>query len=584
MKMKKILLLILVLTLVYVTADAFCASDTPLPKREIPPYQGTTYETNVPDTLDMQDMADMVINAITHSVSPADTSIVYLRFNLNNGKRIEKWQESSLEGELMEALGAMRIITGSNINQNVDQAWRQFFLEKFAKDEITFTGAAGGRLLSWIANNYIYQKDEGWKAVGEKAVLNLLQRARQKDDFCYFPDMPGVYGAPTNKEWMPKGWEATFAGWILQGAVDFYAATGSQKAKELAGKLAQYLKNRAGIFDNQGHFIALHYFTDRPSLHFAHHANALEGMIEYSLATKDMEFATFVKKSYEWARNRGSPLIGYFPEYIKLWPDNRDFEDTETCCIADMIQIAIGLTEMGVGDYWDDVDRFLRNQFSENQLPIARENGERYWWADVGGAFASWALPNEFDAPKNIWTSFTLCCTANAGRALHKAWSKMINYKDGSLKLNLLLNRASAWIDVNSYIPYEGRVDIKIKKPLKELLVRIPEWIQSGSKDVVCDINNTPRQFNWLDRYINLGAVNPNDAVVVKFPISERTQKETIGKVDGKPAEYTFIIRGNNVVDINPQGKTEPQYYRKGKQYRAGTVSWKKVKRFVNER
>ena len=29
--------------------------------------------------------------------------------------------------------------------------------------------------------------------------------------------------------------------------------------------------------------------------------------------------------------------------------------------------------------------------------------------------------------------------------------------------MNLLLNRASPWIDVDSYLPYEGRVQLKNK-------------------------------------------------------------------------------------------------------------------------
>jgi hypothetical protein len=43
--------------------------------------------------------------------------------------------------------------------------------------------------------------------------------------------------------------------------------------------------------------------------------------------------------------------------------------------------------------------------------------------------------------------------------------------------VNLLLNRASAWADLDSYIPYEGRVDVRVKRDC-ELAVRIPEWVK----------------------------------------------------------------------------------------------------------
>ena len=38
------------------------------------------------------------------------------------------------------------------------------------------------------------------------------------------------------------------------------------------------------------------------------------------------------------------------------------------------------------------------------------------------------------------------------------------------LSVNLLLNRASPWVDVDSHIPYEGRVDLKVKHGATECL------------------------------------------------------------------------------------------------------------------
>ena len=40
----------------------------------------------------------------------------------------------------------------------------------------------------------------------------------------------------------------------------------------------------------------------------------------------------------------------------------------ELCEVADMIAIAIRLSEAGAGDYWDDADRWIRNHFFENQM------------------------------------------------------------------------------------------------------------------------------------------------------------------------------------------------------------------------
>lgn len=54
----------------------------------------------------------------------------------------------------------------------------------------------------------------------------------------------------------------------------------------------------------------------------------------------------------------------------------------------------------------------------------------------------------------------------------------MLEYDAGKLSVNLLLNRASPWADVDSYIPFEGQADVRIKQAC-ELQVHIPEWVKS---------------------------------------------------------------------------------------------------------
>jgi len=40
----------------------------------------------------------------------------------------------------------------------------------------------------------------------------------------------------------------------------------------------------------------------------------------------------------------------------------------EGCVVADMILLGILLSDGGTGDYWDDVDRYVRNQLAERQF------------------------------------------------------------------------------------------------------------------------------------------------------------------------------------------------------------------------
>ena len=325
----------------------------------------------------------------------------------------------------------------------------------------------------------------------------------------------------------------------------------------------------------------------RPSgrlFHFGHNSHTLEALSTYALVTGNSEYAEFVNKSYLWARSVGTPLPGFFPEYID-WPESGRYVDCETCCVVDMILIAMTLSQLGQGDYWDDVDRYVRNQFIEMQLldgswidemaadlsrtPVAEgEDADRVSERLVG-SFASWAAANDWTCQRHWGTTY--CCVSNGGRALYYVWEKMLAFKDGTLTVNLLFNRASPWADINSYVPYEGRVDVAVKVPCN-LKVRIPEWVEPAQ--VAATVNGQPVAPAFRGRYAVLGRVSAQDLVAVSFPIAERRVDTTIGDLP-----YRLIVKGNDVVSIDPPGQWYPFYQRA--KYRDGRTQWIEQERFV---
>jgi len=63
---------------------------------------------------------------------------------------------------------------------------------------------------------------------------------------------------------------------------------------------------------------------------------------------------------------------------------------------------------------------------------------------------------------------------------------------------------------------------------------------------------------------------------MMTFPISERTEKV---RVVGR--DYTLVIRGNEVVAVEPPGKYFPLYQRG--HYRTGQPLYQKITRFVTD-
>jgi DUF1680 family protein len=311
-------------------------------------------------------------------------------------------------------------------------------------------------------------------------------------------------------------------------------------------------------------------------------------VLDYALAAHDRDALDFARGVFEWARPNGNSMIGFFPEFMVP-----GYHTCETCMMADMLTLAVKLSAAGAGDYWDDVDRWIRNQFTEQQLTSTdwvyamaeRQPRKSLDFNEVGeqvpernvGAFAGWAAPNDFTHRYLGYEStFMHCCMGNGTRAMYYTWEHIVDYQGSELKVNLLLNRASAWADVYSHIPYQGSVEIQVKKQCSDLIVRVPEWIESGSAHVKAARGGRPVALTWEGRYVRTGPVNRGDRVVLSFPIETRTVKQTIAGT-----AYTLDIKGNTVVSISPGGENGPLYRRE--YLRADNAPTIKVHRFITE-
>ena len=168
------------------------------------------------------------------------------------------------------------------------------------------------------------------------------------------------------------------------------------------------------------------------------------------------------------------------------------------------------------------------------------------------------------------------CCTGNSTRAIYYIWENILESKDDEFRLNLLLNRASAGADVYSFVPYQGKVKVKMKKSFGHVLIRVPEWIESGSSEVICKVNETQRGLDWQGRYVSTGGAKSGEVVELSFPITTRTVRETIGT-----RKYKLEIKGNTAISIDPPGSYAPIYQRT--HYRSDGAPMRTMRRFVTD-
>ncbi len=156
--------------------------------------------------------------------------------------------------------------------------------------------------------------------------------------------------------------------------------------------------------------------------------------------------------------------------------------------------IAIKLSDAGAGDYWDDVDEYVRNAFVEDQytdlelvLQEAQKNGEPTKKTTQFGELTLERVLGTLRHEGLIDSRGTLDPTSNVAKdagksdlfgsayleAFYYAWEAITRYRDGIAQVNLLLNRASGWLDIESHIPYEGKVVLR-NKACNGIHIRMP--------------------------------------------------------------------------------------------------------------
>ncbi|WP_240353112.1 hypothetical protein [Cohnella algarum] len=132
----------------------------------------------------------------------------------------------------------------------------------------------------------------------------------------------------------------------------------------------------------------------------------------------------------------------------------------------------------------------------------------------------------------------------------------------GTVSVNFLLNRGSVWLDVDSYLPHEGKVVLHVHRDIPELQIRIPEWAGYAKVRIVRERGGSVTEGRGMDpsswvkeHFLLLGRACAGETITVTFPLDERTTVETaIGQ--------TFLTqwRGDDVVGISPEGRHHPFY------------------------
>jgi hypothetical protein len=596
------------------------------PEFELLPYRGERYQATVPDTLDVAERARLAVNVLTEATDPLADYEYYCGISLLTSPPhmgLNCWYQPYTENQ-GGALIRTRIMSGSDQNLNVERRWMEVGLKLQGSDGLLYTPLngrpwgldgfqirslaepRGGQMLQpylcgcMLRTMSAYVKrDAGgpWKSAMQRLIDGLRNLAVVNEEYAYFwPSCMIATKEQASSRRMPTHPFEIESSNVTMGLVDAHHASGYEPALALAKKHINYL--RRNFYASDGALLSQPGLT--LNAHTGSHLRGVLAMEKYAEEAGDKDVMEFVVRAFERAKfvgvnfkegvsdydiveTPGAGLVGFFPE----WTNSPVWQTCETDQVADMINIALRLSEAGAGDYWDDADRWIRNQFAENQLtevdwiekfskegkpvkPSIRVRTDNIPQKAIGGFAASPSANDWVGRP--MQANIAGCCTVYGANGLFWIWEHILRHDNGRLRINLLLNRASPWADVDSYVPYQGRVDVRIKKPV-DLSIRIPEWVKPNESR--CQVNGQDRLISWEGRYAKIGQVSPGSVAALTFPIFERTDKVWIEK-----QAYTLVRKGNDVVSIDPPGVYYPYYQRQ--RYRTSEPQMRKVTRFVS--
>ena len=546
--------------------------------------RGEMQSVEWPDTLDLAERADLLLNYVLKNHEPDHFYSLYhiFRFDLNPPEPSQlTW---NLPVKELRLLPWLRCMTGDEEDLDVESAIMRTYLQQIDEDDIMrypyggegfpvgTTGPYAHAMLGMaIVNWHARDGDPIWLTLLGQLGKGIDEMAIRVEQRAYFPTESGY---KTKGEWVWNTRKAATSQFIpytppaepdieqqgFEGVVKYkqsaplrtlvhdYRLNKNEEAIDLARKLVRFMM-KPGMWANTKDKGYLGSEKGIWEGHFHANVTAMHGLIEYALAVGDERIKQVVKTAYEHARRNTAMRMGWNPFWIPPGGYNRPEWLSgwcETCSVGDMIVLAVKLNDAGLGDYWNDVDYLVRNQLVESQitdLDLMREV--------TGGGAANDAILKKFlggfSAAEPTVTKPLIygCCSINAGMGLYYAWHGITRFNQDVAEVNLFLNRVSPWMDVESHLPYEGKVVLTNKKA-RTALVRIPEWVDRATlKSFMNEMEtNAPIVSNRLV-YTDL---EEDDRIRIEFAVPEYTERYEIYGTN-----YTVKFRGGTLLMIEPR-------------------------------
>jgi hypothetical protein len=364
---------------------------------------------------------------------------------------------------------------------------------------------------------------------------------------------------------------------IVEPLVRYWECTGDAEALKLARAFAD--GHLACIQPDMGEQrIDPHTGAFRSHVHL--HTHEIWGVAHLGAVTGEARYLDWAERAYRFVLSQGTDY-GWYPEFIPQ-PEYR----TEICVVGDMTSIAACLARGGRPEFWDHVERTVRNQLRASQFRLTQEFVVLFRTvhkdkpqADVeqalaelrkieGGfvaqpTFDDWvAFPDWLGSPGLYGNGIQMmgCCPPEGMRGLWEAWTGIVVEKNEGIFINLSLSRRHPAADVTAYAPAAGRLDVQARKA-GDYFLRPPAWVAKDA--VTLDRANGAGGLEWggpANAYAVCRDVRSGERLTLRWPVPRFTQVFVPQSVQGRSDTLTVHWLGNQVLGVEPRGRYLPVF------------------------
>ena len=501
-----------------------------------------------PATLDVREPLGLAVNCMTHRMDPARNYQPWFAVDVVNWKpvalRHDVWDYGDTGARFLEGfITARHMIPPSEEMLLNEGRMRTFVHALLGPDGIVHNPEtkqpdhmfAQGSALYALVTDYDDSRDPASVPRIRAFIAGLNRAARHESDYLWFPQVATSI-APCSHQ----------AAYQILPVVRFYELTKDKAALDYAERLARWpfyhdsTVTKEGVITKPGWEGHLHAWMDTYS-----------GILRCARAGGRLDKPAVVKRAhslFEWVKATHTSPFGWVADSVGS-------KTCETDTITSAIRLALELIREGWTEYWDDIERFVRNQLVENQFRDVSGLAIQDPKVALGltGAFEAYADPNTLLAVEK--GTVEGCCIGGGMRGLFLAYQNAVHETPDEIRVNLLLSTGTDSLEVAGYMPFEGRIDL-YPKTSKPISVRCPPWLDPESVRVDGPAGLTHKT-SPKTRHLLLFNARPGSTIVLRFtqPEQERTHV-----VAGR--SYRALWRGDTVLAMQPRGKPYPIFQR----------------------